>query len=138
MVPSTFEENLEKASFKNGAAYAQATAMAKAQEVASRDWPQHSLPSLVIGADTVVEQDGCILEKPADASDAHDMLSRSAVICSSSMCKWEECYSTPSVQKSQKLSKCLQTLLCRLSARRHQVHTGVALIVPSNAGGPLL
>ncbi len=56
--------------------------MAKAQEVASRDWPQQSFPSLVIGADTVVEQDGCILEKPADASDAHNMLSRCALICS--------------------------------------------------------
>ncbi len=78
VVPSSFEENLDKASFRNGAAYAQATALAKAQEVASRNWPQQSLPSLIIGADTVVEQDGCILEKPADASDAHDMLSRSA------------------------------------------------------------
>lgn len=81
-MPSSFEENLEKAHFKNGAAYAQATAMAKAQDVASRDWPQQSLPSLVIGADTVVEQDGCILEKPADASDAHNMLTRFAMICS--------------------------------------------------------
>ena len=81
VVPSSFEENLEKANFKNGAAYAQATAMAKAQEVASRDWPQQSFPSLVIGADTVVEQDGLILEKPADASDAYDMLSRFAMTC---------------------------------------------------------
>ena len=77
-MPSTFEENLENASFKNGAAYAQATAIAKAQEVASRAWQLQSIPSLVIGADTVVEQEGCILEKPANASDAHRMLSRSA------------------------------------------------------------
>ena len=77
-MPSTFEENLDKSSFKNGAAYAQATAIAKAQEVASRVWQLQSIPSLVIGADTVVEQEGCILEKPANASDAHRMLSRSA------------------------------------------------------------
>ena len=76
VVPSTFEENLAKGKFGGGAAYAQATAMAKAQEVAQREWPSHDKACLVIGADTVVEQDSCILEKPADANDAQDMLSR--------------------------------------------------------------
>ena len=51
--------------------------MAKAQEVADREWPTQGIPRLVIGADTVVEQDDFILEKPADAADAHRMLSRS-------------------------------------------------------------
>lgn len=55
--------------------------MAKAQEVAGREWPTQGVPRLVIGADTVVEQDDCILEKPADAADAHRMLSRSNTAC---------------------------------------------------------
>ena len=76
VVPSTFEENLAKDNFQGGAAYAQATALAKAQEVARREWPSHDRPRLVIGADTVVEQGKCILEKPADANDARKMLSR--------------------------------------------------------------
>lgn len=55
--------------------------MAKAQEVAGREWPTQGIPHLVIGADTVVEQDDFILEKPADAADAHRMLSRSNMAC---------------------------------------------------------
>jgi predicted house-cleaning NTP pyrophosphatase (Maf/HAM1 superfamily) len=55
--------------------------MAKAQEVAGREWATQGEPRLVIGADTVVEQDDSILEKPADAADAHQMLSRSSMVC---------------------------------------------------------
>ena len=55
--------------------------MAKAQEVAGREWPTQGVPCLVIGADTVVEQGDSILEKPADAADAHRMLSRSSMAC---------------------------------------------------------
>lgn len=79
VVPSSFEENLDKAELRNGAAYAQATAMAKAQEVAGRMDILQAAPCLVIGADTVVEQDCCILEKPADATDAQWMLSRYSI-----------------------------------------------------------
>lgn len=62
-----------------------------------RAWPQDKLPDLVIGADTVVDLEGIILEKPMDAADA-------------------------------------EAMLCKLSGRRHAVHTGVALILPSSQG----
>ena len=97
VVPSSFEENLDKGLFSRAAAYAQETALQKAKEVASRAWPQDQIPDLVIGADTVVDLEGTILEKPMDAADADAMLSR-------------------------------------LSGRRHTVHTGVALILPSSRG----
>ncbi len=76
MVPSTFEETLDKSLFANGAAYARETALQKAREVASRQWPSDQRPQLVIGADTVVELDSSILEKPRDAADAAGMLQR--------------------------------------------------------------
>ena len=93
VVPSTFEENLAKGSFRGGAAYAQATAMAKAEEVARREWPSHDKPCLVIGADTIVELDKCILEKPADADDARKMLSRcpKARACCAASLNAKEC-----------------------------------------------
>lgn len=75
-MPSSFDENLDKSLFSRAAAYAQETAQQKAKEVASR-WPQElELPDLVIGADTVVDLEGTILEKPMDAADAEAMLSR--------------------------------------------------------------
>ncbi|BDA48855.1 dTTP/UTP pyrophosphatase [Coccomyxa sp. Obi] len=97
VVPSSFEENLDKSVFSRAAAYAQETALQKAMEVAVRPWPQNEVPDLVIGADTVVDLDGSILEKPLHAEEAEAMLSR-------------------------------------LSGRRHAVHTGVALILPSSQG----
>ena len=79
--PSTFEETLDKAAFPSGAAYAVATARAKAAEVAAAlragmaGGPASTRPALVLAADTVVQApDGTILEKPADAADAVRML----------------------------------------------------------------
>jgi septum formation protein len=69
---STFAENLEKSEFPTAAAYATATALQKALEVATLLPVAH----LVISADTVVDLDGEVLEKPADAKDAVRMLSR--------------------------------------------------------------
>lgn len=76
VVPSTFEEDLDKGLFTSGADYAKATALQKAREVASRPWDQHDQPALIIAADTVVELQGSVLEKPCDAADAASMLSR--------------------------------------------------------------
>jgi septum formation protein len=74
VVVSSFEENLPK---KTGQAakYAQDTARCKAIDVASQFSFIGSAPAaLVIAADTVVEHDGRILEKPEDAEHAKEML----------------------------------------------------------------
>jgi predicted house-cleaning NTP pyrophosphatase (Maf/HAM1 superfamily) len=117
--------------------------MEKAHEVAGREWPKNGVPHLVIGADTVVELDDCILEKPADAADAHRMLSRSKVACmplsSSQHSSQTLCTCTPIDAKKQRKKRpsaqyMSATFPSRLSASVHQVHTGVALIVPPDAG----
>ncbi len=67
---SNFEEDLPKDSV-TGRAYAELTATHKVLDVAQNlGEPAH----LVISADTVVECQGHILEKPADADDAKRML----------------------------------------------------------------
>ena len=71
VVTSNFEETLPKHMY-TGAEYARHTASHKAVDVAST----LSQPAdLVVGADTVVEVDGVVLEKPVDAADARRMLS---------------------------------------------------------------
>lgn len=66
---SGFEETLPKDGL-SGAQYAELTATAKAVQVAEQ---AHDV-DLVIGADTVVELNGQILEKPEDEDDACRML----------------------------------------------------------------
>jgi len=97
VVPSTFDEKLDKASFATAADYASETAMHKAKEVfhkltangkANGNGENQML--LVIGSDTVVDCDGVVMEKPADREDAFAMLRK-------------------------------------LSGRTHRVHTGVTL-----------
>lgn len=73
VIPSTFEENLDKNAL-DAASYARETAVHKAREVFEGLVSCGSLPDLVIGADTVVEFDGTILEKPFDAAHAKSML----------------------------------------------------------------
>lgn len=75
--PSKFAETLDKASFNSPAEYAVANAKGKALEVSQRlkleygeDW------ITIIGADTVVELDGTILEKPLDKKGAVEMLQK--------------------------------------------------------------
>ncbi len=67
IVPSSFAEDLPKV---NPTEYARLTARAKALNV------QQSVGDdcLIISADTVIELDGCILEKPTSAEHAVDML----------------------------------------------------------------
>ena len=74
VIPSTFAEDLDKASSDGAAGYARATSRAKAVEVAARTLSRFA--DLIISADTVVAVDGDVLEKPADAEDATRMLQR--------------------------------------------------------------
>eukprot|EP00271_Cylindrocystis_brebissonii_P014386 TRINITY_DN35734_c0_g1_i1.p1 TRINITY_DN35734_c0_g1~~TRINITY_DN35734_c0_g1_i1.p1 ORF type:complete len:229 (-),score=22.16 TRINITY_DN35734_c0_g1_i1:340-1026(-) len=80
VVPSTFEENLDKQTFPTAGDYAQETATRKAMEVATRISAQRAsdgarpLPHLVIAADTIVELSGRIFEKPLDKQDAFNTL----------------------------------------------------------------
>mmetsp|Transcript_22488 Transcript_22488/g.31283 ORF Transcript_22488/g.31283 Transcript_22488/m.31283 type:complete len:236 (-) Transcript_22488:388-1095(-) len=80
IVTSTFEETLDKAHFVCPADYALETATQKALEVAMRQnesgLGQNSLADLVIGADTVVDLDGEVMEKPDGEEGARRMLSK--------------------------------------------------------------
>ncbi|GAX78900.1 hypothetical protein CEUSTIGMA_g6339.t1 [Chlamydomonas eustigma] len=67
---SSFDEKLPHDQFKSGAEYAMETARHKALEVSEKV----PYADLVIGADTVVEHAGRILEKPSDASEAEEVL----------------------------------------------------------------
>lgn len=69
-VPSGFEENLDKSSFKAPRDYVMANAHGKAADVAA----SHAGADLVIGSDTVVVLDEKILEKPTSEGEAFRML----------------------------------------------------------------
>ncbi len=73
VIPSSFAEDIPKDSVKNPSQYAKETALAKGLEVLSRLGDDDAL---IISADTVVvSPSGTILEKPADAKSATEMLS---------------------------------------------------------------
>ncbi|CAK9221691.1 unnamed protein product [Sphagnum jensenii] len=74
ILPSTFAENLEKSAFAGAGEYAVATATQKAIEVFRRTCEAGKLADLIVAADTVVEIDTQILEKPLDKEDAMRML----------------------------------------------------------------
>jgi septum formation protein len=71
VVPSSVDEAALAGSHADAAEYAGQLALAKARDVAGR-FPNH----LVIGADTVVDCDGRIIGKPADAADAERIVRR--------------------------------------------------------------
>ncbi|KAG0593294.1 hypothetical protein M758_1G312300 [Ceratodon purpureus] len=77
VLPSTFEENLDKSGFANPGEYATETAMHKAidvsQQAAKASFGRRA--DLIIAADTVVELHSQVLEKPFDKDDAYRMLS---------------------------------------------------------------
>ncbi|RUS92036.1 hypothetical protein EGW08_000249 [Elysia chlorotica] len=75
VMPSTFEENLDKAKY-TPPDYVVQTAMFKTQEVAERLSQSGMVPDLIIGADTVVSQGNEIFEKPRDKKDAVRILSQ--------------------------------------------------------------
>lgn len=73
---STFAENLDKKSFPSAAEYCLATATEKGKDVVRMLISESSWKSncLLVSADTIVEIDGRILEKPATAEEAAQML----------------------------------------------------------------
>lgn len=80
VIPSTFEENLPKDQFSSPDLYVMENAKQKALEVLRRVFSDKESgaksPIVVIGCDTVVVQDGVILEKPTDEQDAFNMLTK--------------------------------------------------------------
>ncbi|GAB6031810.1 hypothetical protein CHUAL_010212 [Chamberlinius hualienensis] len=76
VIVSNCEEDLEKSKYDNPADYALATALLKTKSVAKNLFKSQNatIPSLVIGADTVVACEGIIYEKPKDKDDACRML----------------------------------------------------------------
>ncbi len=86
MVPSTFEENIDKNKFTSAGDYAVATARGKAEQVRNllistssgaqeQREQQENERHLIIGCDTVVvSPTGKVLEKPVDENDAVAML----------------------------------------------------------------
>ncbi|XP_069110192.1 probable bifunctional dTTP/UTP pyrophosphatase/methyltransferase protein [Argopecten irradians] len=74
VVPSTFEENIDKSIPPID--YVRETAKQKALEVAQRLCVGEGSPDLIISADTVVMQDNLIFEKPKDRQDAFNMIMR--------------------------------------------------------------
>ncbi|GFN93708.1 N-acetylserotonin o-methyltransferase-like protein [Plakobranchus ocellatus] len=75
VIPSTFEENLDKSKF-SPQEYVVETAFLKTKEVAERLSAGSTLPDLIIGADTVVSKGNEIIEKPVDKDHAFQILSQ--------------------------------------------------------------
>ncbi|KAM7443891.1 hypothetical protein ABFA07_007460 [Porites harrisoni] len=73
VIPSNFEENLDKSAFKHPYEYVLENSRQKALEVADRT-NKVDKDNLVIGADTVVVLNEKILEKPKDKENAYEML----------------------------------------------------------------
>ncbi len=73
IISPCFAENLKKSDFSSSAEYAKENSRIKALEIAnlkSDDW------FLVVGADTVVEKDNVIYEKPLNKLDAFNTLKK--------------------------------------------------------------
>ncbi|XP_076348352.1 putative bifunctional dTTP/UTP pyrophosphatase/methyltransferase protein [Tachypleus tridentatus] len=114
VVPSMFEENLDKVSFDKPYDYVQETAYRKAIEVFKRLQKETRQPDLVIGADTVVTMDNIIFEN----LEMKNMLFR----CSQGL------------EDTENQIVCNPVLIIDeflLSGRCHTVYTGVTLIKPS-------
>jgi septum formation protein len=73
VVTSTFDENLPHADFETAQEYSMATAREKAKEVCNK-LANTTSRTVVIAADTIVELNGQILEKPSDPEEARRML----------------------------------------------------------------
>ncbi|KAL9973493.1 hypothetical protein ACROYT_G019961 [Oculina patagonica] len=73
VIPSTFEETLDKSAFKHPYEYVLENSKQKALEVAGRI-DKSEKANLIIGADTVVVLNDVILEKPRSKANAFSML----------------------------------------------------------------
>eukprot|EP01134_Creolimax_fragrantissima_P007608 CFRG7608T1 len=74
--PSTFEENLDKSTYPTCQDYVQATCLHKAQEVYDRliGDTKDSTPNVIISADTIIDNNGVIIEKPSSENEARQTL----------------------------------------------------------------
>ena len=68
VIPSTFEENHDWREFDSAEDYAKFNAIEKSKHVSESDW------DILISADTVVEVDGTVLEKPLNRRHAEEMI----------------------------------------------------------------
>ncbi|XP_043605243.1 probable bifunctional dTTP/UTP pyrophosphatase/methyltransferase protein [Bombus pyrosoma] len=75
VVPSTYDENLDRSAYKNSGDYVQDLAKYKVQEVYDRLKEDVKPPSLIIGADTLVTMGDVIYGKPKNNLHAFEMLS---------------------------------------------------------------
>lgn len=73
---SNYDENLDRSRYKNHGEYIQDLAKFKVQDVYRRLQNDSVVPSLIIGADTLVTIGNNIYGKPKDESDAFRMLSQ--------------------------------------------------------------
>ena len=74
-IPSNFAEDIDKTTCPDPELYVQRTATAKLQDILDRKVDLNLNPDIVISADTIVEVDGRILEKPTNEAEAIQMLS---------------------------------------------------------------
>ncbi|XP_017792732.1 PREDICTED: maf-like protein aq_1718 [Habropoda laboriosa] len=75
VVPSTYDENLDRSKYKNIGEYVQDLAKYKVQEVYERLKGDAVPPSLIIGADTMVALGDTMYGKPKNNSHAFEILS---------------------------------------------------------------
>jgi septum formation protein len=68
VIPSTFEEDHDWRVFASAKEYAKFNAIEKSKHVSESDW------DILISADSVVEVDGVVLEKPLDRNHAEQMI----------------------------------------------------------------
>lgn len=76
-VVSGFEENLDRSKFESPSDYCLQTAIQKVKCIANKLEETSNCylpPTILIGADTIVEINGEVLEKPKDEADAYRML----------------------------------------------------------------
>lgn len=75
ILKSNFAEDLDHSKYPTAAEYCMETAILKAKDVVM-NVKNPRIGTILIGADTIVEVDGRILEKPVDEEDAYNMISK--------------------------------------------------------------